>query len=84
MTDKRRLNRGGGRQLNRAMHTITLIRTRLGPATKTCVARRVGEGKSPRDAQRCLKRTICRQIFKILERRDQPTPEELHKRLDTT
>jgi hypothetical protein len=59
------------------MHTITLIRMRLDPATRTYVARRVSEGKSPRDAQRCLKRNICRQIFKILERRNQPTVERL-------
>ncbi|MFF9778943.1 IS110 family transposase [Streptomyces sp. NPDC013978] len=77
LTNKHRLNRGGDRQLNRAMHTITLIRMRLDPATKTYVARRIGEGKSPRDAQRCLKRSICRQIFKILEQRDRPDPEEL-------
>jgi transposase len=75
LTNKHRLNRGGDRQLNRAMHTITLIRMRLDPATKTYVARRIGEGKSPRDAQRCLKRNICRQIFKILERRGQPDVE---------
>lgn len=77
LTSKHRLNRGGDRQLNRAMHTISLIRMRLDPATRTYVARRVSEGKSPRDAQRCLKRNICRQIFKILERRNQPNVEDL-------
>ncbi|MEW2294744.1 IS110 family transposase [Streptomyces sp. NPDC006743] len=77
LTSKHRLNRGGDRQLNRAMHTITLIRMRLDPATKAYVARRVSEGKSPRDAQRCLKRNICRQIFEILERRNQPNAEDL-------
>jgi transposase len=77
LTNKHRLNRGGDRQLNRAMHTITLIRMRLDHATKTYVARRIGEGKSPRDAQRCLKRNICRQIFKILERRVQQDVKEL-------
>lgn len=50
------------------MHTITLIRMRLDPATKAYVARRITEGKTSRDAQRCLKRVICRQIFKALER----------------
>ncbi|WP_238431674.1 hypothetical protein [Streptomyces cavernae] len=59
------------------MHTITLIRTRLDPVTKAYFARRISEGKSPRDAQRCLKRNVCRQIFKILERRNQPNTEEL-------
>ncbi|MFF7838700.1 hypothetical protein ACFZC6_07785 [Streptomyces ossamyceticus] len=52
------------------MHTITLIRMRLDPSTKTYVARKIAEGKTSCDAQRCLKRVICRQIFKILERDD--------------
>ncbi|WP_338678398.1 hypothetical protein V1460_17120 [Streptomyces sp. SCSIO 30461] len=52
------------------MHTITLIRMRLDPSTKTYVARKIAEGKTSRDAQRCHKRVICRQIFKILERAD--------------
>lgn len=60
------------------MHTITLIRMRLDPATKAYVARRITEGKTPRDAQRCLKRVICRSIFKTLERTDRTkTIEEL-------
>ncbi|WP_405547804.1 IS110 family transposase [Streptomyces phaeochromogenes] len=70
LTNRHRINRSGDRQLNRALHTITLIRMRLDPATKTYVARRIAEGKTSRDAQRCLKRAICRQLFKILERSD--------------
>ncbi len=35
-----------GRQLNRALHTITLIRMRLAPATKAYLTRRIGEGKT--------------------------------------
>ncbi|MER6789135.1 transposase [Streptomyces sp. NPDC000658] len=70
LTNRHRINRSGDRQLNRALHTITLIRMRLDPATKTYVARRIGEGKTSRDAQRCLKRAVCRQLFKILERSD--------------
>ena len=59
------------------MRTITLIRMRLDPALKTYIARRIGEGRNPRDAQRCLKRDICRQIVKILERRNHPDLQEL-------
>ncbi|MGW1092377.1 transposase [Streptomyces sp. NPDC002596] len=68
LTNRHRLNRSGDRQLNRAMHTITLIRMRLDPTTQAYVARGITEGKTSRDAQRCLKRVICCQIFKILER----------------
>jgi transposase len=73
LTNRHRINRSGDRQLNRALHTVTLIRMRLAPATKMYVARRVAEGKTSRDAQRCLKRAICRQHFKILERSDRNT-----------
>ncbi len=56
---------------------MTLIRMRLDPATKTYVARRISEGKIRREAHHCLTRNICRQIFKILERRSQPDTEGL-------
>ncbi|MFE6904655.1 hypothetical protein ACFVFJ_49285 [Streptomyces sp. NPDC057717] len=49
---------------------------RLDPVTKAYVARRVSEGKTSRDAQRCLKRAICRQLFKILERSDRDAGED--------
>jgi transposase len=70
LTNRHRINRSGDRQLNRALRSITLIRMRLDPATKTYVARRIAEGRTSRDAQRCLKRAISRQLFKILERSD--------------
>jgi transposase len=52
LTNRHRLNRSGDRQLNRAMHTITLIRMRLDPSTKTYVARKIAEGKTSRDRPR--------------------------------
>ena len=65
---RHRLNRGGDRQLNRALHTIVLLRERYHQPTKWYVARRTGEGKSEREIRRCLKRTIGRQLFRLLER----------------
>ncbi|MFF2132489.1 transposase [Streptomyces olivochromogenes] len=73
LTNQHRINRSGDRQLNRALHTITLIRIRLDPSTRAYVARRISEGKTARDAQRCLQRAICRQLFKLLERGERPT-----------
>jgi transposase len=66
-----RLNRGGDRQLNRALHTILLVRLRTDPDTRAYLARRTAEGKSRRDAKRCLRRAIARQLFRLLERYDQ-------------
>ncbi|MFI8392189.1 IS110 family transposase [Streptomyces sp. NPDC085540] len=86
LTNRHRPNRSGDRQLNRAMHTITLIRMRLAPATKAYVARRISEGKTSRDAQRRLKRAISRQLFKILEGtepNDGEKPNNFPKRLDS-
>ena len=72
-----RLNRGGDRQLNRALHTILLVRLRTDPDTRAYMARRTAEGKSRRDAKRCLRRVIARQLFGLLERYDQPGVEVL-------
>jgi transposase len=67
MVVRHRLNRSGDRQLNRALHTIVLVRMRQDPATKTYVARRLAEGKSLREIKRCLKRYVARQLFRRLE-----------------
>jgi transposase len=74
---RHRLNRGGDRQLNRALHTILLVRLRTDPDTRTYMARRTAEGKTRRDAKRCLRRMIARQLFRLLERYDQPGVEIL-------
>jgi transposase len=71
LTNRHRLNRSGDRQLNRALHTIVLARTRIDPITRSYIARRTSEGKSVREAKRCLKRTLARQLYKLLE---PPTP----------
>ena len=63
-----RLNRGGDRQLNRALHTIVMLRQRCHEPTRRYVARRTAEGKSERETRRCLKRTVARQLFRLLER----------------
>jgi transposase len=63
-----RLNRGGDRQLNRALHAIVLIRERCHQATKTYTLRRIAEGKSEREIRRCLKRIVARQLYRLLER----------------
>jgi transposase len=74
---RHRLNRGGDRQLNQALHTIVLVRLRDDPQTRAYAARRTAQGKSPRDVKRCLKRIIARQLFRLLERYDQPGVEVL-------
>ena len=65
-TVRHRLNRGGDRALNRAIHTIAITRMRSCPTTKEYVARRTAEGKSNREIRRCLKRYIARELFRTL------------------
>ena len=64
---RHRLNRGGDRHLNTALHTIAITRRRYHPATRDYLNRRTAEGKTPREITRCLKRYIARQLFKIME-----------------
>ncbi len=51
-----RLNRGGDRQLNHALHIIAITRASHDPATKHYPARKEAEGKTTKGALRCLKR----------------------------
>jgi transposase len=69
---RHRLNRGGDRQLNRALHTIVMIRQRYHQSTKAYTTRRTAEGKSQREVRRCLKRTVARQLVRLLERQTAP------------
>jgi transposase len=69
---RHRLSRCGDRQLNRALHTIVLVRMRQDPSTRAYVARRTAEGKSIREIKRCLKRYVARSLFRQLESLPQP------------
>ena len=64
---RHRLDRGGDRRLNRALHTIVLALRRTDPRTQAYIARRTSEGKSEREAVRCLKRYLARSLFRQLE-----------------
>ena len=66
-TVRHRLNRGGDRQLNRALHTIVVSRLVCHDETKAYAARRLAEGKTTREVRRCLKRHLARRVFKLLE-----------------
>jgi transposase len=66
-TSRHRLDRGGDRRLNRALHTIILTRRRSHPATNAYLTRRQAEGKTNREAIRCLKRYLARSLYRQLE-----------------
>ncbi|WP_328678350.1 IS110 family transposase [Streptomyces sp. NBC_00322] len=67
-TNRHRLNRGGDRRANHALHMIALVRMRYDKRTQDYVARRTAEGMSKKDILRCLKRFIAREVYKYLTR----------------
>jgi hypothetical protein len=67
-TVRHRLNRGGDRALNCAIHAIAVTRTARCPRTRAYIARRTAEGKTPREIRRCLKRYIARELYRQLTR----------------
>lgn len=66
-TQRHRLNRGGDRRLNHAIHMIAVTRTRSHQPTRDYIARRIAEGKTPREARRCIKHYIARRLYRLLE-----------------
>nr|WP_246430570.1 transposase [Streptomyces rectiverticillatus] len=69
----RRLNRGGDRQANAALHRIVFTRLRVDPRTQDYYERRIKEGKTRREIVRCLKRYAAREVFHLV-RQLQPGP----------
>lgn len=66
VTKRHRLNRGGNRQLNYALHMMARARLRHHADSKAYVARRRMEGKSENEAVRCLKRQLSNVVFRQL------------------
>jgi transposase len=66
-TIRYRLDRSGDRKLNRALHQILVTRKRNHPATIAYIERRLQEGKTRREANRCLKRYLARSLYRLLE-----------------
>jgi transposase len=61
-----RVNRGGNRRLNWALHIIARTRLRLDAASQALVARKKQEGKTHREAIRVLKTYLARQLYSVL------------------
>lgn len=61
-----RLDRGGNRQLNCAVHRIAVTQSRIHPPAKEFLSRKRAEGKSTREALRCLKRHLIRRVWRLL------------------
>lgn len=63
---RHRLDRGGNRQLNCALHRIAVTQGRVHPPARNYLARKQAEGKTRIEALRCLKRHLARRVWKLL------------------
>jgi transposase len=63
---RHRLDRGGNRQLNCALHRIAVTQGRVHPPARDYLARKQAEGKSRIEALRCLKRHLARRVWRLL------------------
>jgi transposase len=74
-TSRMRLNRGGDRQLNCALHRIAVTKARIDPSTRAYLDRKLAEGKTNAEAYRCLKRHIARRVWHLLSHTPDPHPQ---------
>jgi transposase len=63
---RHRLHRGGNRQLNAALYRIAIVQQRHHPHAKQYLARKIAEGKTPREARRALKRHLANTLYRHL------------------
>lgn len=72
-TTRHRLNQGGDRHANAALHRIALVRLSSDSRTRDYAARKRAQGHTPKEILRCLKRAIAREVFHHLTN-PQPVP----------
>jgi transposase len=65
-TTRYRLNRGGDRDANRALHLLAVRRLAWDPRTRAYAARRTAQGKTKPEILRCLKRYLARDLYRLL------------------
>ena len=65
-TSRHRLDPGGNRQINTALHRVAVTRARCHPQTQNYIERKKAEGKTTREAIRCLKRHLARRVWHLL------------------
>ena len=67
-TTRHRLDRGGDRQANAALHRVVVVRLRWHQPTRDHMSRRTAEGRTTAEVMRCLKRYVAREVFGLLPR----------------
>lgn len=65
-TNRHRMNRGGNRQLNNALHVLAKAQSRIVPEARDFVERKIQEGRSYKEALRCLQRHLANVVYRTL------------------
>jgi len=71
---RHRLNRGGNRHANCALHRIAVVRLHTDARTRAYANRKRATGKTNKEILRCLKRAIAREVYHLITDRHRPTP----------
>jgi transposase len=71
---RHRLNRGGDRDLNRALHTVAITRLRCHAESRSYEIKRTALGKTHRDIRRSLKRALARRLYRRIQAATAPRP----------
>jgi len=66
-SNRHRLSRLGNRKLNAALHVVVLTQARVHPPARAYIAKKRAEGKTTKEAFRCLKRHLVRAVFRALQ-----------------
>jgi transposase len=82
-TTRHRLDRGGNRQLNCALHRLAVNKGNWDPDAAAYLARKQAEGKSRKEALRCLKRHLARRVWKLLRSPDPNQQSRSNKSINT-
>jgi transposase len=69
---RHRLNRGGDRDLNRALHTVAITRMRCHSESMAYERKRTNEGKTQKDIRRSLKRSLARRLYRCMQTATRP------------
>lgn len=72
---RHRLNRGGDRQANRAIHEIVRARMTFDERTRAYIAKKMSEGMTKKEAIRCLCRFVAREMFRLMTGPQEPLPD---------
>ena len=63
---RHRLSRAGDRKLNHALYMVAMVQVRRPSAGQAYYRRKLAEGKSPKEALRCLKRRLSDAVYRCL------------------